>query len=399
MQESGLVISPGAYESAANGGESGAEMWNLRSLMFILCFLPGIAMPGGAEDRSQRFVALMSRLPEGVLGAQSPTMPEFVDFEAARWVADMQAKAGPGAVEPASHRVLGGPFADQPKGADWTGTVGFAPTDLKAAALLRAPPDDAMALLLAAEAMPHVGPALLANGYTATEDKGFPAFWRGEKDLSVDLAATNPDDPFAFPMAKSSRIALVDDVLLQAASWPRLESLQASASTSPVLTALAMALDLPDWEERRLVQAVLVSDPMLLAPGIQMDESPMPTADPSGAVPYWSNLLLADLGGEGRDLTLIILLYVTQADAETAAKAMDKALGDEPLAAFGGQSLTDAIGPGTARVSGDGPYLAIYALETPPDVPSPGTLRNRGFDVLLRAIYQREFSVLGPALP
>lgn len=374
-------------------------MRNHRAIALVLMLLQAVASPARAEDRSQRFVEMMSRLPPAVLDGQSPLVPEFVDHEAARWVVGRLAAAQPDAVAPGAREVLVGPFAEAPPGADWTRTVGFGPQDLLAAALLRDPPDDRMALRLAPGAAARVAPALLAHGYASGDAQGFPAFWRGEVDFAIDLAASDPDDPFAVPLPKSSRIALDGDLLMQAASWPGLQSLHATTATSPVLTALATALDLPDWKDRRLVQAVVFTDPMLFASGVALDDNLAPAAPPRGALPYWSALLLADLGDGDSDLTLIAALYSARSDAEAAAQALDAGLGAAGQASFDGKTLAEIAGPGSARVVGDGPFLAVYALETRPEVMTPDLLRNRGFHVLLTAAYRRDLALLGPALP
>ncbi|MFN4201958.1 MAG: hypothetical protein ACK4GM_02755 [Tabrizicola sp.] len=350
-----------------------------------------------AENRSARLVAMMSHLPEAALAGPSAMMPEFYDFEAAARVA--LATAGTAGIEADAARILGGPFAQAPAGANWTGTVGFGPGDLRAAAVLRQAPDDRMALLLSPAAIGRVAPALLANGYATSADRGFAAFWRGRQDLAIDLGARNPDDPFAVPLPRSSRIALAGEVLLQAASWPGLESMVGRGADSAAMAALAPALDLPDWGARQLVQAVLFTDPTLFAPGFVIGDGLTPAPAPPGAMPWWNAMLLADLGDGTGDLTLLVLSFATQAEAEAAAQAMEAGLGASVLQGFRGKTLAEAAAPGTARVAGNGPYLAIYAMQTPPEVLSPDLLRNRGFHVLLTAALSQDMPFLGPARP
>lgn len=358
-----------------------------------------IATPTLAEERSARFVEMMGMLPGSVVSNRSAVTPEFFDFEVAARVVAAVASARPGEVRADARRILTGPFAELPEGSDWTATVGFNAGDLRAAALVREPPDSRLALLLAAGVAPRVAPALVANGYTASEDHGLPAFWRGAKDFGMDLGARNPDDPFGFPLPKSSRIALVGDVLLQSASWPGLGSLVAATGPSPTVLALGRALDLPGWGDRALVQGIIFSDPASFNTGIRLDDSLTPETVPPGAVPYWSNLLLADLSDGQSDLTLVVLLYTARSDAETAAQALEAGWGAAVLPSFGDKTLAEAVGTGAATVAGDGPFLAIYAIETAPDVSAPGMLRNRGYHVLLNAAFMRDLPLLGPALP
>lgn len=365
----------------------------------LLVTMQAVLGPAAAEEHGKPFLELMSSLPDSAFSNRADGTAEFVNYEAAARVADILATAQPGAVGGDARRIQGGPFANAPPGANWAGTVGFGPEDLRAAVLLRAPPDDRMALLLAPDAVAGVGPALLANGYAASEDKGFPAFWRGDKDLALDLAARNPDDPFAFDMPVSSRIAMRGDFLLQAASWPGLQSMVGNGEPGPVVTALAQAVNLPDWGSRELVQAMVFSDPMLFAPGIKLDKDLMPTQAPPGTLPYWSNLLLADLSDGQGDLTLVVLLYVAKSDAEAAAQVLEAGWDTAVLASAGGRTLGELAGTGTARVVGDGPFLAIYAVETEPEIKAPDMLRNRGYHVLMTAAYRRELSLLGPVWP
>ena len=365
----------------------------------LLVMMQGVLTPATAEERGLHFLELMSSLPEVAFANGANGTPEFVDYEASARVVVKQATAQPGAAGEDARRITGGPFANAPLGANWAGTVGFGPEDLRAASFLRQPPDDRMALLLAPDSVERVGRALLANGYAASEDKGVPAFWRGDKDLALDLGARNPDDPFAFGIPISSRIALKGDLLLQAASWPGLQSMVASAEPGPVVAAFAQAVNLPDWGERELVQAMVFSDPMVFAPGFQLGAGLVPTEAPPGTVPYWSNLLLADLSDGQSDLTLVVLLYAAKSDAKAAAQALEAGWDTAALASAGGRTLGDLAGSGTARVAGEGPFLAIYAVETKPEITAPDMLRNRGYHVLMTATYRRELFLLGPAMP
>lgn len=358
-----------------------------------------LAGPLAAEDRSARFLRLMGKLPEAVLANLSPATPRFLDHVAAAEISVLAAASVPD-LKPGAVRLLSGPLADAPPGLDWRPTVGFARDEVLAAAdngLLRG---GAMVLLLDSAALPAIDPALTANGYARSDDRGFAALWRGADDGSVDLSRRAPDDPFAHSIPMSSRIALDGNLLLQSSTWPGLEAMMATTGPAPVLTAMAGALDLPDWGERKLVQATLFADAAVFSSGIRLSEDLTPSLAPPGGVPYWSNLMLADLSDGVTDLTLVVLVYAAKSDAEKATAVMAAGMVGIALPSRGdGVTLGDLIGTGSAQVSGDGPFTAIYAVETPPAVMSPTMMQNRGFTVLTMAALARELPLLGPVLP
>lgn len=358
-----------------------------------------IAFPAVAEDRSARFVQMMSYLPDAAISNRSPLVPEFVDYEAAASVITDMLAAGTAEVVPEARRSMGGPLAKAPQGQDWTPRVGFGRNDLRAGVLVDDPESRARVLLLPPEVMPRIVPVLLANGYAVTDDRGFPAYWRGDDDLREYRELRSKDDPFTYPLPVSSRIALDGDVLMQSSTWPMLEAMFATSETSQALTAFGQVLDLPDWGDRKLIHASVFSDPSVFAPRLNFSKDLAPMDASVGGVPYWSNVMLADLGGGTSDLTLVVLLYPAQADAEAAAKAMEGGMGGLVLPSFGNVTVEAEIGKGRAMVTGNGPYAAVYAVETKADIRSPTSVRNQGFHVLMTAAFSGELSLLGPTMP
>jgi hypothetical protein len=367
----------------------------LRFALIALC-LPGTL---AAEERSARFVELMTYLPSSVIANRSPQMPEFVDYEAASAVIDGLVAAGGNEVKPDARRSVSGPFSKAPQGGDWKGKVGFSRADLLASVSTDDPENRAVVVLLQPEAIARVGPTLLANGYALDEARGFPAFWRGKDDLGFDPALRDKDDPFAYPIPKSSRIAVDGQVVLQSPTWPMVEAMWATSEASPALTAFGRVLDLADWGNRQLIHATVFSDPMTFAPGFRIGKDLTPVDAPPGGVPYWSNLMLADLGGADGDLTLVVVIYTARSDAEAAAAAMEAGLGALVLPSFGDKTLADLTAPGRGLVTGDGPYAAVYAVETETDARTPAIVLNRGYRVLTTAAFSRELPLLGVALP
>jgi hypothetical protein len=368
----------------------------LTALCLVLSLLPG---PVAAEERGERFLDLMSNLPQDVWSNRSRSIPEFFDFEAAATVVGVLATSHPGKVRADAQRVITGPFPNAPSNGDWSLTVGFARSDLRAAVAVQDEEDRRTVLFIKPDVVAAVAPALLAHGYVQSDDRGFPAFWRIADDFGFDMAFRNRDDPFAAGVPLSSRIALEGDMLLHARGWPGLQSMIAAKGPNTVLAAFASALNMPDWGDRAIVQTVIFSDPMLFAPGIRLGDGLNPVPPPPGEVPYWSNMMLADLSDGTSDLTLVVLLYIARSDAEAAAKAMQDGLASAILPSFGDKALAEVAGVGQAMVAGEGPYLAIYTIETDPDIRSDFFPSNRGYSVLLNAAFMRELYLLGPAMP
>ena len=134
-------------------------------LPYLETFLWAVAVPAAAEDRSARFIQMMSHLPDAVISNRSPQTPEFVDYEAAANVIAAMLATGTFEVAAEARRSLFGPLAKAPEGQDWTPKVGFARSDLRAGVLTDDPENRGTALLLTTDVMPRIGPALLANGY------------------------------------------------------------------------------------------------------------------------------------------------------------------------------------------------------------------------------------------
>lgn len=373
------------------------QSWCLPALAFSLAF--GVALPAASDGRGEIFLDLMSNLPQELWANRSRATPEFFDFEAAARVVDRLETTFPDKVGADAQRILGGPFPLASFDADWSQTVGFAQGDLHAAVAVRDKDELLTALLLNAKVMDRVGPALLANGYTQSGDRGFPAFWRIAEDFAFDMALRDRNDPFAADLPISSRIALKGDVLLHARGWKGLDSLVGDHAPSPVLDSFTSALNMPDWGERQVVQAMIFSDPMSFSPGFRLAEGLTPVETPPGAVPYWSNMMVADLSDGASDLTLLMLLYTAKSDAEAAAKALEAGFQAAALPSYDNKTLGEVLGAGTAVIAGDGPFVVIYAVQTEPDIRSETFLSNRGYRILSRAASMRELYLLGPAMP
>jgi hypothetical protein len=366
-----------------------------RTILLALC----LATTAVAEERSTRFLALMGHLPEGVFAAGSAAQPEFVDLEAANAALMALRGAELGAIDANAYRVFSSFLSDIPEGTDWTKRVGFVRENIVAIAESGDFNNRGKVLMLPPAVIPGIPPALFADGYTFAPNAAKLMYWRGEVDLAVDFARQSADDPFAFPLPISSRITFEGDLLLQSGSWPVLNAMHVGAEPIPVLTAFGQVIDAPEWGERRLIGAMVFSNPMQFLPRLPKTESAQQPPVPSGGLPYWRNLMFADLSDGPNDLTLIAVLFDSLADAETAASAMQEGLPSQPLFAVQGKVLADYIGTGGKSVIvGDGPYVAVYAFETAASIESPLFVSNRGYTFLMRAAMIGDLPLLGPKM-
>ena len=383
----------------------------LRPLALALALaLPATAQ---AETRSERFVDLMGRLPASVFANRSATLPAFADLEAARIVLTRLAETGQFTLSDSGlfFRVGPAPFRDIYPDADWTSTLGFSKEDLQAAAITNDSSIPATVLLLAPGVTATLGPVLLANGYADDDTHGFPAWWRLAEDGAMDLSLRNGYDPFASPIPYSSRIALSGDILLQSQTWPVLQEMMAQTGTNAVLATMGQVLDAPDWTDHLLVRATVFSDPIMFVPRLPLTLVPqdtLPTVEdvakemqamkPARSVPYWSNLLLADLSNGTSDLTLVVLIYPAQSDAQLATDILNEDLGGTVPLGANDTTVEQMAGPGRAMVMGSGPYAAVYVIETAPKALAPGLAGNHGYDRMTALLMRSGLPIFGPPM-
>ena len=382
----------------------------LRPIAFALALaLPATAQ---AETRSDRFVDLMGRLPESVFANRSSTLPAFADLEAARIVLTRLSDTGQVTLSDSGlfFRVGPAPFRDIYPDADWTSTLGFSKEDLQAAAITNDSGTPATVLLLAPGVTTTLGPVLLANGYADDDTHGFPAWWRVAEDGAMDLSSRNGYDPFASSVPYSSRMAVSGDILFQSQTWPVLQAMMAQTGPNAVLTTMGEILDAPDWTDHLLVRATVFSNPLMFVPGLPttlMLQDTMPTVEsvaqemeamkPARTVPYWSNLLLADLSNGASDLTLLVLIYPAESDAVLAADILNEDLGGTvPLGSK--ETFEQRVGPGRVKVMGSGPYATVYAVETAPKIFDRALADNKGYDRIGGWLMQSGLPIFGPPL-
>ena len=251
------------------------------------------------------------------------------------------------------------------------------------------------------------GPVLVANGYTQTDQMGYPALVRGQEEGSFDIAARN--DPFGAGIGISSRIGFTGDILMQAPSWPMLTRMMAPSESmladNSEIAALLGAVDAAPAELGGLVRVRLLSDPVSIAAwdplaGLQLDPPPdvQPANEPKSRLPFWTMGLLADLATPETETAIIALVFPTQSAADTAAATLSSAWQYQltPASGHSFQEITGATA--TTSVSGTGPFVALLTA-TQPTTAEGGMIGNRTWSALLRAYYQRDLLLLAPEMP
>ncbi len=292
---------------------------------------------------------------------------------------------------------------------EWPGLVGFNPAQIIAAISVQRLPHTALVLQLDPGTATAAQPVLLANGYAQTDQRGYPALFRGEDDAMFDPAQRSIADPFGARMGMSSRIAMQGDVLLQSRSWPVLtDMMQPSGpmlSDNPELRALLDALDAAPADLGGLVQVKLLTDPFgLINPlaGIDVFE-PLEDGDtlpipPQSDLPFWSMGLIADLATANTETAVIALVYPTQSLADNAAAVLQDAW-KTVLTMETGESFAQIIGADAiVTVTGTGPFITRLSVTLPIDIRN-GWIRNRPWSVLIAAYYQRDLLILAPQMP
>lgn len=357
----------------------------------LLALLLAAPAAGAAQERSEAFLDLASRLPAPLLdGSGEPAYAQlhFADHAAAERVLAALPTAAPHVEAHGAFARLLTPLFVESLGAGveggWPPLVGFGPSDIRTSLAVEAPPLAGMILRLDPAAAPGVAPSLEAAGYAPQTRDGVAALARGE-DAGTDLAARDPADPFGRRMGAASRVGLEGDLLVQANAWPLLSDLLGAAPQGHAdLPALAAALDDPAWGEALLVQAAIWPDQDLLG------------AHGEPGLPPWRLALLADLAEGTGTLTLLLLSYPDRAQAEAAAATLEAGWAELP--APSGRSLREITGsPAEVTVLGEGPYVTALALRAPSDTLQGGWPVNRPFHRLLLALGHRDLELLGPS--
>jgi len=370
--------------------------------LLALLLSPALAV---GEGRSEVMLDLLGRVPTEILEPEpgSYAQVHFVDNRVAGRLAGLGAAEG-------SFAERAGPYAratTMPLGRSillaldggWESRVGFGPLDVEALVDYALPPEKALLLQLDPAAAERVAPALLAHGYAEAQRNGLSALSRGEEDNSIDLSRRDPADPFGGDLGQSSRVIVESPFVLQASTWPALRDLASPDGQRghPDLVAMAEVLDLPEWGDAELVQAIALPH--------QVDVSSLGT----GGIPLWRLGLLADLdSGEDR-FALALFSYTSQPDAVAAARRVVEGWGAAP--AFSpleeivespeGSTRPEPSPAGftgaevTTGVAGNGPFVTWAAIR-PSQETSADPLSNPGFQRVLDLIFRREMAIFGP---
>lgn len=358
-----------------------------------------------AQARSDSFREMLSHVPAAILG---PPMErrhlEFADLDAAALALAFPPPGTEpvmtGPVGPALRAALGA-TRDYvyPDVADkWTGTVGFAVTDISAMLSISDLPDSGLILRLAPQLAKGAATVLRANGYADTASQGYPALFRGAEDYAIDYQNQNMADPFGGMLGKSSRVAFAGDLLIQAPGWPMLTMLARPAppmlADQPEMSAILDALNTGLPKGAGLVRAYILADQGEFIPGIVMSED-LDVAIPGAiGVPPWTLGVFADVSDGRSDSGAIALVYATRALAQDAADRMAQSWNTAILPSSS-TTLAGMTGdPGQVQVLGSGPFVTLL-IASAPTTQSNGWIRNTVFDTLISAYFSRELSMIG----
>ena len=369
-----------------------------------------------AEERSEVLMDLLSQVPTEAIESEPGDWSQLIFADIAK--AAQALEPAPAGIDAESMFRIG-PFArvfappelgqSAVAGMDgtWESLIGFGALDVEAAVGFRVsrPFDSAVLIRLDHEVRDRVGPALLANDYAEETRDGVTAWARGE-DYELDRALFNMANPFGGDMGRSSRVALEGDLLVQSAGWALLQEVLGTEAPKghPDLPAFAAALDSPDWGEAQLLQAAILPHQFDLATG-------------RGGMPPWRVGVLADLGTGSEAVAVALFSYSSRAEAEVAARHIDKSW-NEPVAATNMEVfLSQPDGPmnleafeappalpsfrertgakAVTGVAGEGPFVAWVALRTA-TAAEGNRIRNPAFLALWIGVLDRNLTIFGP---
>lgn len=289
------------------------------------------------------------------------------------------ALAAPGDLPGGRWRRLSRPFGAEQLGPGlqgrWAERVSFGPGDILRYVVIEAAPEAGAILELAPGKGRDVARALTQTGYTRAVRKDIGVWWRGEKDLAIELAARNPDDPFGGLVGKSARIAIRGDRLYYAAAWPMLEVLTSGGEPRghPDLAPALAALPVPD--EALAVQALLLNA-----------QAGLSGAPPGAGLPPWRMGLILDVFDRDRNLLAAAFSFDTAPMAAQAAERMRRIWDEVPLP--DGRSLGATLGPAATGADDRAAWLTAAA-------PPADDGRNPAWELILRLMTTRQLALFG----
>ncbi len=270
----------------------------------------------------------------------------------------------------------------------WPPRLGFGPADVAVVATWGDPRESVMQFHLRPGAAAGVPAVLTANGYEEAATELGPVMRRGAEDYAISLADRDPSDPFGGRLGQSSRVLIAGDVVSRAAGMAPLQAMAAGPWWDS-RADMSAALDALDGLEEGtgILRALVLDDPTLLAPEVQLSD-PVPPG-----IPPWSVMLVAEtVLPAGEAGVTVALVYATANLAQAASEGI--AAGWTIPGPRMRRSLEDLLGPLDLAISGNGPFVVLVSARG--NWAPEGPLMNTVSQALWNAIVVDDLALFAP---
>lgn len=281
----------------------------------------------------------------------------------------------------------------------WPPRIGFAPLNLRSVVAVEAPPERAYAMHLTPGATASAEAAFQSTGYEAVIVAGGRYFSRGGEDFELNLQDRDPLDPFGGHLGQASRVAIEGDRLVYSSSTPLLLDIMwgqgAVLTDHPEVDRLLGAVDALPLGNAQVLQAVLLSDPLVFRPGPASADLTigMPEVPPLGP---WIMGMMIEASDGTNDTAVIALSFVTEDAAAAAAMALPATMHDY-VSEYRREPLRDILPAApVVAVSPADPRVLVLRL-TSPYVSEQSELRRRtNFGFLRNMLFYGDLGFLAP---
>lgn len=403
----------------------------MRRVVFIMLLFALLALPAAAQDESDThpLFEMMAAVPRSVSGVEGVTI-SYADYEALStsreglpqiasaaefeamsdeersiWLTNFRRlNSGPSDLFAYFNFVL----TDLPR------LGGFSFFDIDRALLFGQPLE--IGNVLAGTFDPEaVTAAFSAWGFAPTEIGGLPAVCHAEgceEGTQHDLVGREPGNPFGGSLGRREPLVILPDLLLNSPVIEVAESMVAAyQGEQPSIldnVAYRTAAEAMTSREGELIQAQFINplslgiDPALLMMNEEAAEVAREVVAEYGELPSYELAVLADRQEGDQQVSLVVLVYRTEAAAQEAAQELASRLASFTPPSIGNQLLIieergGQVGEGYVYTASDGETFAAVVPITaalPPLEPMEGetTLTQPGlvFRTLIDALYRRE---------
>jgi len=327
------------------------------------------AAPAQAQERTAGLRDLLAHLPAEVMESEEWADILYSDLQAARIGVSRdaetlaQAMFGDDQFIAPYMRVMGLPYDMVPNmshgfDGEWEEVIGFLPRDIAQSLSYAALPDQLAIMEMAESAdFEAIAGALQATGYTREPRGDREVLWYIEEDYQMNLAERDPRNPFGGHLGRSSRVALLEPLLVYSPAWPRIDQVtggvERSALELPAVQALLAAIDDPRHGEARLVNVAFLTEQQ---PAAMRNGEPIPGV----GIPAWELGMFADLSTGAVDLALAAFVYADAKTAGEAASSIETVWNDTTL--YGFHPALRENGMPEIYVTGDGADLAVVVV-------------------------------------